>query len=33
VQKSVEGILKVVGQLMKEDSAKFFRLDGEIIPW
>jgi hypothetical protein len=30
---SVEGILRVVRRLKIEDSAKFFKFDGTIIPW
>ncbi|KAF2877648.1 hypothetical protein BDV95DRAFT_602018 [Massariosphaeria phaeospora] len=30
---SIEGMLKVIGGLKKEDTAKFYRYDGEEVPW
>ncbi|KAF2113448.1 hypothetical protein BDV96DRAFT_648406 [Lophiotrema nucula] len=30
---SIEGMLDVVGKLKKEDSGKFYRFDGGIVPW
>ncbi len=30
---SAEGIVQVVLKLEQSDSARFFRFDGEILPW
>jgi len=33
VEQSVTGMRKVINQLKKTDSGKFFGNDGNIIPW
>jgi NAD(P)-dependent dehydrogenase (short-subunit alcohol dehydrogenase family) len=30
---SIEGMLEVVGRLRREDSGRFFRFDGSVVPW
>ena len=32
-QVSIAGMLDVVGNLKQEDSGKFFRFDGGLVPW
>ena len=30
---SVEGVLKTVAGLLPSDSGKFYRYDGQVLPW
>lgn len=33
VEESVEAMLKVIADLKVEDSGRFFKFDGTIMPW